>query len=181
MNHLQLEDYFLTRLKVDFNFHDDVEVREKQVSLDFDYDVLTHQDDPLLRMLTLKVGVSEIAEDGSKVGYQVECEINGQFRIPEDIKEDQREGLLRINGVSILYSTLRGIIGNLSGSFPVGRFCLPTILPQDVVKHIENSKAYAEKDTVKPNQISPRRDGTSGFAQELQPDTEGTEAPKGAN
>lgn len=150
MNFLQLEDYFLTRLNVDFNFPNDAEVQVEQVSLDFDYDVLTHQDDPLRRMLTLKVGVSEVAKDGSKVGHQVECEIHGQFRIPEDIKQDQREGILRINGVSILYSTLRGIIGNLSGSFPAGRLCLPTILPQDVVEHIEKSKANVELDTAKP-------------------------------
>lgn len=149
MNFMQLEDYFLTRLNFDFNFPDDAEVPEEQVSLDFDYDVLTHPDDPLRRMVSLRVGVRQVAKDGSKVGHQVECKIHGQFRIPEDIKEDQREGLLRINGVSILYSTLRGIIGNLSGSFPVGRFCLPTILPQDVVKQIENSKAHAEKDPVK--------------------------------
>ncbi len=149
MNFLQLEDYFLTRLNVDFIFPNDTEVEAESVSLDFDYDVLTHQDDSLRRMLTLRVGVSQVAKDDSKIAYQVECEINGQFRIPEEIKKDQREGILRINGVSILYSTLRGIIGNLSGSFPEGRLCLPTILPQDVVKHVEKSKAMVEEDTAK--------------------------------
>lgn len=141
----QLEDYFLTRLNVKFIFHDEVEVEAESVSLEFDYDVLTHPDDPLRRILTLRVGVSQVAEDDSKMAYQVECEINGQFRIPEEIKKDQREGLLRINGVSILYSTLRGIIGNLSGSFPEGRLCLPTILPQDVVKHVEEGTAKLKK------------------------------------
>ena len=150
MNFLQLEDYFLTRLKVDFNFPNDAEVRVEHFSLDFDYDVLTHQDDPLRRMLTLRVGIGQLAKDGSKVAHQIECEINGQFRIPEEMENDQREGMLRVNGVSILYSTLRGIIGNLSGSFPEGRLCLPTILPQDVVKNIEESNANAEKDTANP-------------------------------
>lgn len=147
---LQLEDYFLTRLNLDFIFPNEIEDEVESNSLEFDYDVLTHPDDPLRRMLTLRVGVSQVAKDDSKMAYQVECEINGQFRIPEEIKKDQREGLLRINGVSILYSTLRGIIGNLSGSFPEGRLCLPTILPQDVVKHIEKSKARAVEDTAKP-------------------------------
>ena len=147
---LELEDYFLTRLNVDFIFPDEVEVEAESVSLEFDYDVLTHPDDPLRRILTLRVGVSQVAEDDSKMAYQVECEINGQFRFPEEFKKDQREGMLRINGVSILYSTLRGIIGNLSGSFPEGRLCLPTILPQDVVKHVEEGKTMVVEDTAKP-------------------------------
>ena len=150
MKILQLEDYFLTRLNVEFIFPDEVEVEAESVSLEFDYDVLTHPDDPLRRMLALRVGVSQVAKDDSKMAYQAECEINGQFRIPEEIKKEQREGLLRINGVSILYSTLRGIIGNLSGSFPQGRLCLPTILPQDVVKHVEKSKAMVDEDAAKP-------------------------------
>lgn len=147
---LQLEDYFLTRLNLDFIFPNEIEDEVESNSLEFDYDVLTHPDDPLRRIMTLRVGVSQVAEDDSKMAYQVECEINGQFRIPEGMKKDQHEGILRINGVSILYSTLRGIIGNLSGSFPEGRLCLPTILPQDVVKHVEEGKTLVVEKNAKP-------------------------------
>ena len=157
MSFLQLEDYFLTRLHVDFSFSKEAEVHVERLSLDFDYDVLTHQDDPLRRMLTLRVSLGEVTEDGSKVAHQVECEINGQFRIPEDMEENQREGMIRVNGLSMLYSTLRGIIGNLSGSFPAGRFCLPAILPQEVVERVEETKKAAKAKATIPKKKAAKK------------------------
>lgn len=68
------------------------------------------------------------------------CEIVGQFVVPEDLPAAEQEGFLRVNGLSILYSTLRGILGNITGSFPGERLCLPTILPFDIVKSIEIRK-----------------------------------------
>lgn len=145
MNFLQLEDYFLTRLHVDFSFPNGEEVHVEELSIDFDFDSLTHRDDPLRRMLTLRVRAGEQTSDGEPVAHQLECEINGHFRIPEEIPEDHREGLVCVNGVSILYSTLRGIIGNLSGSFPAGRLCLPTINPEDVVERAQKARSAAAK------------------------------------
>lgn len=150
MSFLQLEDYFLTRLHVDFNFPKETEVQVEELSIDFDFDSLTHQDDPLRRMLTLRVRAGEHAEDGEPVAHQLECEINGKFRIPEDIPEEHHEGVICINGVSILYSTLRGIIGNLSGSFPAGRLCLPTIDPKEVVMRVQKAKSKPATKKAKP-------------------------------
>ena len=150
MSFLQLEDYFLTRLHVDFHFPKKTEVQVEELSVDFDYDSLTHQDDPLRRMLTLRIRAGERSKGGEEIAHQVDCEINGQFRIPEDVPKEHHEGLVCINGLSILYSTLRGIIGNLSGSFPSGRLCLPTINPGDVVKRVQKAKSKAAKKTAKP-------------------------------
>lgn len=155
MNILQLEDYFLTRLHVDFNFPKGKEVHVEELAIDFDYDSLTHEDDPLRRLLTLRIRAGELTEDGDRIAHQFECEINGQFRIPEDVPDEQHEGLVCINGISILYSTLRGIIGNLSGSFPAGRLCLPTINPKEVVKRVQKSKAAKKK--AKPKKKAVKR------------------------
>jgi preprotein translocase subunit SecB len=149
MSILQLEDYFLTRLHVDFNFPKEEEVHVEELSIDFDYESLTHQDDPLRRLLTLRIRAGELTGDGEQVAHQFECEINGQFRIPEHIPKEHHEGLVCINGTSILYSTLRGIIGNLSGSFPSGRLCLPTINPEEVVKRVQKAKSSAAKKKAK--------------------------------
>ena len=150
MSILLLEDYFLTRLHVDFNFPKEKEVHVEELQIEFDYDSLTHEDDPLRRLLTLRIRAGELTQDGEQIAHQFECEINGQFRIPEEISEERHEGLICVNGVSILYSTLRGIIGNLSGSFPAGRLCLPTINPQEVVKRIQKAKSSDAKKTAKP-------------------------------
>jgi preprotein translocase subunit SecB len=157
MNLLQLEDYFLSRLHVDFNFPTGAEVHVEELSIDFDYDSLTHKDDPLRRMLTLRIRAGERTKDGERVAHQLECDINGQFRIPEEIPEEQHEGLVCINGVSILYSTLRGIIGNLSGSFPAGRLCLPTINPQEVVERVQKAKASKVPKTAKPKKKAAKK------------------------
>jgi len=151
MNYLQLEDYFLTRLHVDFSFPKEEEVHVEELSFDFDFDSLTHRDDPLRRMLTLRVRAGEQTENGEPVAHQLDCEINGQFQVPEEIPEDHREGLVCVNGVSILYSTLRGIIGNLSGSFPAGRLCLPTINPKELVENVVNAKTRENRVDPKPN------------------------------
>lgn len=158
MKILQLEDYFLTRLHVDFSFPKDSEAHVEEISLNFDYDSLTHSDDPLRRLLVLRVRFGELTKDGEQVARQFDCEINGRFRIPEDIPEQKREGLVCVNGLSILYSTLRGIIGSLSGSFPASRLCLPTILPQEVVKRIQENKFAEKKKAVKPKKKAAKKE-----------------------
>lgn len=140
MSFLQLDDYFLTRLHVDFAMPDDGKAEIENVAIDFDYDVLVNREDPLLFFLVLRIFVAEETEDEERVGHRIDCEINGNFRMPEEIPEEQREAMRRINGVSILYSTLRGIVGGVTGSFPDGLFCLPTIMPQDVVRRVEERK-----------------------------------------
>ena len=157
MSILLLEDYFLTRLHVDFNFPKEKEVHVEELQIEFDYDSLTHEDDPLRRLLTLRIRAGELTQDGEQIAHQFECEINGQFHIPEEIPEEHREGLVCINGTSILYSTLRGIIGNLSGSFPAGRLCLPTINPEEVVKRIQKAKSSDAKKTAKPKKKAVKR------------------------
>jgi len=143
MDIVQLEDYFLTRLHMGYHFPKDGAEMGQEVSLAFDYDTLKHNEVPLRRMLCLRVAMYELDAKGNKAEYYLESEIKGQFLMPENMEGEAIEVLLRVNGLSILYSTLRGIIGNVSGSFPGGRFCLPTIFPPDVVKRIERRKAEA--------------------------------------
>lgn len=137
---IQLEDYYLSRLHVDFHFPQEEETMAQAFSLSFDYDALKHAHDSHRRMLRLRVNGCQLDAHKEKVGIDIDVEINGVFRLPEQLEVDHREALLRVNGVSILYSTLRGIIGNLSGSFPEGRLCLPTILPNAIVQQIEAKK-----------------------------------------
>lgn len=156
---LQLENYFLGHLRMDFHFPKDGEGRDRNLSLSFDYDALQHSEEPLRRLLRLRVAISERDADGQKIGHDIECEINGQFLVPEELEPEKQEGLLRINGLSILYSTLRGILGNVTGSFPGERLCLPTILPPDVVASIEARKQQegASSETPAERRKAPRK------------------------
>lgn len=91
--------------------------------------------------MRLEVFFKGVTKKDEPIGHQIECVINGEFLIPEEMDVDKREGLLRVNGLSILYSTLRGVLGNLTGSFPGDKLCLPTIVPNELVKEIEEKKA----------------------------------------
>lgn len=137
---IELEDYFLTNLQVRHHFPQKDEVAVERLSLNFDYDVKKHAENQSRRWMNLKVSGRELDANGNKVGVEFETAINGIFLLPSEWDEERQEIMLRINGVSILYSTLRGIIGNLSGSLPGGRFCLPTILPQEIVQQVEDGR-----------------------------------------
>ena len=134
---------------MDFHFPEKQEVQVRHQAMSFDYDVLQHSEEPLRRMLRLRVSLSEHDGNDEKVGHDIQCEINGQFIVPEKLEAPEQEGILRVNGLSILYSTLRGILGNITGSFPGERLCLPTILPQEIAESIEERKKNSKEGSVK--------------------------------
>ncbi len=148
---LQLADYSLSKLHMDFVHSEQDEGQSNLLSLSFDYDIFINTDSELRRMLALKVYGFQHCKNGQKTGLDFELEIRGIFLLPESMEADRQEALLRLNGVSILYSTLRGIVGNLSGSFPGGRFCLPTVLPQEILKHVEARKQSNAQSPAKPS------------------------------
>lgn len=141
MNHLELENYFLEKLKVEFEFPEKGEMNLHRIRSGFDYELFKHPDEELRRLMRLEVFFKGVTKKDEPIGHQIECVINGEFLIPEEMDVDKREGLLRVNGLSILYSTLRGVLGNLTGSFPGDKLCLPTIMPNELVKEIEERKA----------------------------------------
>lgn len=148
---IQLEDYFLSHFHVDFHFPEKTEEVPISWSLDFDYDTFRDKQHITRRMLGLEVSGKCLGKDNKPIGLTFDIEIRGIFHLPESMDEEHQEGLLRINGVSILYSTLRGILGNVSGSFPGGRFCLPTISPKEIVESVEARKKQSSfKATTKP-------------------------------
>src|SRR6266576_3099401 len=139
---LQLEEYFLTRLHVDYTFPPGApQVEVKQTECNFDYETGTHVTDQRLRMLRLKGLFRELDANNQAVGHRIECEILGFFSFTDTTPKGKEEVLLRVNGVSVLYGALRGILGIMSGSFPGGRFRLPNIMPQEIVADIEKRRA----------------------------------------
>lgn len=141
----ELEQFVLGKLHLDFRPPPAREMRVTQVRCNFDYGVGTHKTDANRYRLTLRFDCHEAADDKTEVGNAVKAEISGFFRFPEGTEKKQMEALIRVNGVSILYGILRGIVANSTGVFPNGKFLLPTIMPQDIVKQVEAEKAAASK------------------------------------
>jgi preprotein translocase subunit SecB len=139
-----LEEFYLTRVNVTW-VEPPAEVNELDLNLAFDYSVFRHKEDPLRYRLTLRL--SSVPQAPDPMGYQMDCEISGFFRFPEDSTEPKREYLIRVNGCTILYGILRGQFAGITGSFPNRPLLLPTVMMEDVVKEIEAKRAasIAEK------------------------------------
>lgn len=153
MSQLQLDEFYLTKLSIDFVIpQSNVEI-SSDFDLGFDYQTLAHSEDPLRRKMILSVKGMQKDTSGNPLAFQVRCDIVGIFVLPEDLATETRESLFLLNGVSILYSTLRGVIGSATGSFPTGTLCLPTVLPQDVIKMVQDRKNASR---VKPKGIKRR-------------------------
>ncbi len=137
---LQLEDYYLTKLHIDWRAPSKTEVRVVEIQTGIDYDVAVHTKEKNRYKLDLRISLNEIGKEEKDVGYIVVAEIVGLFSFHEDSDKNTREKLIRINGVSILYSTFRGILGGMTGMFQGRRLALPTIMPNEVVQRVEENK-----------------------------------------
>lgn len=141
---LQLEEFVLNSLHIDWTPPAVGKAAPPQsTQMRFDYSLGTHVADALRHRMTFKAEFQEMAEDDLPQGYRIQAEIAGFFQIDPDLSEEKRQAQVRINGVSQLYSTLRGLLAAATGCFPGGKFVLPSIMPQDVVRQIEEKRAQS--------------------------------------
>ena len=123
------------------------------------YDVAQNAEAPDHYRLTFRVKVQEKDVDGRDTGYYVEAHIVGYFSFPASVSEDDREYLIRVNGGTILYGTLRGHIASLTGLYPAGPLMLPTVMMHDIVMDIEatlNENVPVKKIASKAKKAAPK-------------------------
>lgn len=139
---LLLERHYMQGLRVEWKPQPSPDVpRVESVRCDFDYDVGTHRTERQRRMMALRVRAQQLDGKGNPAGYLIECEIVGFFQLTGAIAEGKEEMTLRLNGFSILYGILRGILSTTTGVFEGGVFALPSVMPQDVVKDVESKRS----------------------------------------
>lgn len=144
---LQLKDFVITRLHVDWHEPGTpLPVSSLRQQISFDYDVLRKKDAPRSFVLRLRMRLGSNTSK-SKAGYEITSEIMGLFEFPDTMDDKQMNGLVRINGGTILYGVLRGELAAFTGSFPGGKFILPAVCMQDVVAGIEKRKHASRKKT----------------------------------
>lgn len=138
---LQLDEFFLNKLNIEWrNLPGDTDHRHASVRVLVSYDFAQHTEIPHAYQMTLSVKGEDVMEKANDAGYKFEAVIVGRYRI-ENAKSPELEARLsRVNGVSLLYSTLRGILSNVTGSFEFGKVVLPSINPQAIVEQIEKAK-----------------------------------------
>jgi len=147
----ELEGYFLKRIRVDYHpAPDGVEIAETNVKLSLDYRLAVHKENPHAYQMTLRISGGEGTEANPKCGYDFSAVIVGRYTITIDSPEAESH-IARVNGVSALYSTFRGILGSTTGLFEDGKLMLPSIDPRDVVAEVEKALAAKEAEAASVN------------------------------
>ncbi|NOQ23527.1 MAG: hypothetical protein GQ565_12890 [Candidatus Aegiribacteria sp.] len=136
---LSLEGFFIKKLSAEVippkeippdGIHNEV---NQQIRIT--YHVARRTDDDTRYRMQLNVSLSP-----DDYGWEIDSEIEGYFKCPDSWDISLREGMIRVNGGTILYGLLRGQIAAFTGSFPPGPFLLPTISMNDVVRQAEEAK-----------------------------------------
>jgi hypothetical protein len=159
---LLLNEYFLTRLAVDYGFPGTGPNRDvASVNSSFNYEVLTHQDDARQRQLQLQLEFQELDEKQQPIGYHIQCEMVGFFSFTETTPKGKEEVVIRVNGLNLLYGALRGVFATTMAVFPGGRFSLPNIMPNEIVADIEKQRAAANAKAKAASEAGPATPATS--------------------
>jgi len=67
------------------------------------------------------------ADESRPLVYGISVTISGVFRVVAEIEPEKARKLAFVNGMSILYSSIRETVLLLTGRFPAGPFVLPTL------------------------------------------------------
>ena len=108
------------------------------MGFEFDYEVFKRTNDPSRQLLILKI--SSCPVEGKAYAYNIDFHIIGLFSFDKSVDEQRTAYLLRVNGCTILYGLLRGMITMMTGPFPEASITLPTVMMEDIVKTIEIKK-----------------------------------------
>jgi preprotein translocase subunit SecB len=148
---LQLEDFFLTRLNVEWrNLPSEGDYKVNSLKVQVSYELAHHAELQHAYQMTLSVAGEDVIEKAANAGYKFEAVITGRYHI-ENAKTPELEARLAvINGISLLYSTLRGLLGSVTGSFEFGKLVLPSINPLAIVEQAEKAKLMGGKSDSAP-------------------------------
>ncbi len=136
---LQLNEFFITKMNVEWKYVlGNPKLPDRQnYNVGLDYNVAQHNERKEHFRLEFKVKLTPIDNES---GYLLESTIIGFFSFNNETSDDEMQLLIRVNGCSMLYSLLRGQVAMVTGSFPSGKFNLPTVVISDWIERIENSK-----------------------------------------
>ncbi len=148
---LQLRDYTITRLRVDWSEpggakgvpSTDMLGNEGQIKVG--YNVMRNREND--RSFALEFScVTGPADTKTDAGYIVDAKIVGFFDFPADASEEAMQRMIRVNGTTILYGVLRGHVSSVTGAFPAGKHVLPTVNMLEMVKEIEEGEYSVQED-----------------------------------
>ena len=116
---LQLEDFWITRL--DFRAKEDHSTEEAVTTEPLPrltWEIATTPADSY----SIKLRVSE-----NSPRYHLLVDVTGIFSFKQNTTDQTRELMIAVNGPSILYGIVRGVVSGISGMSQAGRSAMPSI------------------------------------------------------
>ena len=140
-----LESFFLEQLEINVRVPNEVgTIQINTLRSTYGYEVGRHQTEPTRWRMEFRAEFLQLVDENTPAGYHVKSKIVGFLKLEDQLDEQKAAHAVRVNGVGILYGTLRGIVANSTGTFNLGVFYLPSIIPTDVVRNVE-AKRIAEQ------------------------------------
>ena len=127
-----LVHYYINNIS--FDSEEPVEHEEKKHNnsgeLSIGFELGKNEDTPTDYKLALLIKTTPDYHPSTKVS----AKITGFFRFEEECPEGERERMITLQGLTTLYSLLRGYVGSLTASSPLGLTMLPMIMMKDVIE-----------------------------------------------
>lgn len=121
---LRLERFWLESLRVQADLDWDPQTGPVEVVLVGGSEYRFSEDS---RHFLIRLNVKSQGESGQRAPYGFEAAVAGEFSLAEDIPDDQRDRMVRINGTAILYGIARGVLATVTGMGLHGPVHLPSI------------------------------------------------------
>lgn len=97
------------------------------IELGIDFDIKVNAENELIHRIDLKIGLNDSDAAYEQAGFRLATELSGLFEHDQGLTKEEADRLLAYNGLSMLFSTARGLIAQLTAQAPVGKVVLPSI------------------------------------------------------
>lgn len=122
---LKMLDYtvFKFAFEVSPTYHEE----PSQVELGMDFNVGVNTDNELNYRIDLSIVINESEPAYEEAGFRLSMELAGIFEFVPETSKEERDRMIGLNGLSMLFSTARGVVAQLTAQSPIGKYVLPSV------------------------------------------------------
>lgn len=153
---LELKDFVVINFDYTFiPFTGDKPLQDIFKEYDVDVDFAIRPDDPDLSRIFVKAKINRPPDGESQPGYSIAVECLGLFTLKAKIDKAEYSEHFINSGLTMTLSYMRSFVAGVTGHFPVGRFWIPSMDLNDLVRQkqlIMRKKNKEKKKDAKNNQ-----------------------------
>lgn len=150
---LQLNNFFVDSFSFETNPFYDPKVKENRIpgQIGCSFEVrATREEGKIPYSIVFKVTIDPAKEKPSLDPYAIKFNIVGLFTLDGSLSDEERHRVLSLNGGTILYGIIRGIVAQTTGSGAFGKYIMPAINLVEIYdkrgkQAFQESKADVEK------------------------------------